>query len=196
MILLIDHYDSFTYNLSQYLQELGKNVQVVRPDNITFEDINQMNPEAIVLSPGPGRPEEAQHSIEIVQHYYEKIPILGICLGHQIIAKAFGGTVSKASKLMHGKRSLIRHQGSGAFQYLPQPLEVMRYHSLVVDSLSLPPFFKKVAIAMDDRELMAIEHQGYPVLGWQFHPESIGTATGKRLLDNFLKETLRDTKVL
>ncbi|PKR77142.1 aminodeoxychorismate/anthranilate synthase component II [Halalkalibacillus sediminis] len=189
MILLIDHYDSFTYNLSQYLQELGKNVQVVRPNQITFDEIEHMNPEAIVLSPGPGKPEEATQTIEIVRNFYQQTPILGICLGHQIIAKAFGATVSKAKRLMHGKRSFIRHQGSGAFQFLPQPLEVMRYHSLAVDPLTLPPFFKKVAIAMDDGELMAIEHQAFPVVGWQFHPESIGTETGKQLLENFLKET-------
>ncbi|TFB21824.1 aminodeoxychorismate/anthranilate synthase component II [Filobacillus milosensis] len=186
MILLIDNYDSFTYNLFQYLEELGSEVLVKRNDEITLDEINLLEPEAIIISPGPGRPEHAGESVSIIQEFHDTIPILGICLGHQAIGSAFGAEVKRARTVRHGKRSLIKHKGTGLFQYLPQPLEVMRYHSLVIDSLTLPPSFKKLAMAMDDQELMAIKHYKYPVYGLQFHPESIGTADGKRILNNFL----------
>ncbi|MGM8215506.1 anthranilate synthase component II [Bacillaceae bacterium W0354] len=188
MILLIDNYDSFTYNISQYLEELGADVIVRRNDEITIDDIEKMNLKGIVISPGPGRPDDAGVSLQVVEHFYTKLPILGICLGHQTIAAAFGAKIIKASSIRHGKKSLIRHKGSGLFQYLPQPLEVMRYHSLVVDSHTLPPYFEKLAIAMDDRELMAIKHYQYPVYGLQFHPESLGTSHGKQILNQFLLE--------
>ncbi|WP_175614466.1 anthranilate synthase component II [Piscibacillus halophilus] len=186
MILLIDNYDSFTYNLFQYLKELGADVVVKRNDQVTIRDIYDMNPEALIISPGPGKPEEAGLSVPIIKEFYHTIPILGICLGHQAIGVAFGAEVKRAKEVKHGKTSRIRHNGSGLFQYLPQPVEVMRYHSLVIDSITLPPTIKKLAVAMDDGELMAIKHQKYPVYGLQFHPESIGTSNGKRILKQFL----------
>ncbi|RPF53265.1 anthranilate synthase component II [Aquisalibacillus elongatus] len=186
MILLIDNYDSFTYNLFQYLEELGADVLVKRNDKISIEEIKSLQPEAIVISPGPGKPTDAGLSVPIVKHFYQTIPILGICLGHQAIGVAFGAEVKRAKEVRHGKKSLLRHKGSGLFQYLPQPLEVMRYHSLVLDSMTLPPSMTKLAVAMDDGELMAMKHHQYPVYGLQFHPESIGTSDGKRILNQFL----------
>jgi anthranilate synthase component II len=186
MILLIDNYDSFTYNLYQYLEELGESVIVKRNDEITIEEIAALNPNGIVLSPGPGTPKDAGICIDIIQKFYEQIPILGICLGHQAIGAAFGATISKAKEIRHGKTSNIQHNGGGLFQYLPQPLEVMRYHSLVIEKGTLPPILTKAAIAMDDGEIMAIKHREVPLYGLQFHPESIGTVSGKKLLKNFL----------
>ncbi|MET3684339.1 anthranilate synthase/aminodeoxychorismate synthase-like glutamine amidotransferase [Alkalibacillus flavidus] len=187
MILLIDHYDSFTYNLFQYLEELGASVTVKRHDDVDISSIKNMQPDAIVLSPGPGKPNDYPDSIETVKTFYEEIPILGICLGHQIIAEAFGAQVQKAGEVRHGKKSLILHKGNGLFEYLSQPLNVMRYHSLVVNEQTLPPFFKRKAITMDDGELMAIEHDNHPLFGIQFHPESIGTTEGKQILNRFLQ---------
>jgi anthranilate synthase component II len=193
MILLIDNYDSFTYNLYQYLEELGESVIVKRNDEITIEEIAALNPNGIVLSPGPGTPKDAGICIDVIQKFYEQIPILGICLGHQAIGAAFGATISKAKEIRHGKTSNIQHNGGGLFQYLPQPLEVMRYHSLVIEKGTLPPILTKAAIAMDDGEIMAIKHREAPLYGLQFHPESIGTVSGKKLLKNFLPHLTGNT---
>jgi anthranilate synthase component II len=186
MILLIDNYDSFTFNLYQYLGELGQEVTVVRNDKISVEEIEEMNPEAIILSPGPGRPENAGKCIEIIKAFHKTKPILGICLGHQAIGYAFGATIGRAQNIMHGKVSKLKHTGLDLFEYMPQPLDVMRYHSLVVKQGTLPDTFEVLGTSMDDQEIMAIKHRKYPIYGMQFHPESIGTVNGKKMLNNFL----------
>jgi len=188
MILLIDNFDSFTFNLYQYLGELGEEVEVYRNNQLSIEEIEALNPKAIILSPGPGTPKDAGICINVIQSFYRKIPILGICLGHQAIAAAFGSEIKRAATIRHGKTSLINHDGSGLFQYLTSPLEVMRYHSLTVDKSSLPTELVSVAFSMDDQEVMAIKHRHHPTYGLQFHPESIGTPVGKQLLKNFLLE--------
>ncbi|KAB2338107.1 aminodeoxychorismate/anthranilate synthase component II [Cytobacillus depressus] len=194
MILLIDNYDSFTYNLYQYLGELGKEVRVVRNDKITIEEISEMKPDAIILSPGPGRPEEAGQCTEIIRTYYKTTPILGICLGHQAIGYSLGASVVKAEHIMHGKISKLKHSGTDLFEYLPQPIDVMRYHSLVISPESLPDDFRILAESMDDSEIMAIKHEKYPLYGLQFHPESMGTTYGKRILQNFLNSIRRERR--
>ena len=194
MILLIDNYDSFTFNLYQYLGELGQEIKVVRNDQITIEEIEKLNPEAIILSPGPGRPEQAGIIVDVIQEFYRKLPILGICLGHQAIGYAFGAKIEKAKKIMHGKVSNLKHNGSQLFQYMPQPINIMRYHSLVIQSGTLPGSFKVMARSMDDNEIMAIKHEDYPLYGLQFHPESVGTGLGKRILENFLQTIGREKK--
>lgn len=188
MILLIDNYDSFTYNVFHYFTSENVDMKVVRNDKLTSQDIMELNPEAIVISPGPGTPETAGNCIQIVKDFYQKIPILGICLGHQIIAAALGGKIKQATVIKHGKTSLITHDGSGIFSYLSQPLKVMRYHSLVIDRATLSDELGIVAISMDDNEIMAIKHFHQPVYGIQFHPESIGTLAGKEIIRNFLTE--------
>lgn len=191
MILLIDNYDSFTYNLYQYLAELGTDILVKRNDAITIEEIEALKPEAIVISPGPGRPEEAGICISVIRHFYESIPILGVCLGHQAIAAAFGAKIIQAKRICHGKTSPITHNGEGIFEYQAQPLEVMRYHSLVVDRDTMPLEFEVMATDMNDGEIMAIRHISLPVYGVQFHPESIGTKSGKKLLHEFILQAGR-----
>jgi anthranilate synthase component II len=188
MILLIDNFDSFTFNLYQYLGELGETVSVIRNNQLTIEQIREINPKAIILSPGPGKPEEAGICIEVIQKLYQEFPILGICLGHQAIGAAFGSEIRRANFIKHGKTSQITHNGFGIFAYLPSPLQVMRYHSLVVDKNTLSSDLECVAQSMDDQEIMAIKHRYYPVFGLQFHPESIGTPSGKQLLKNFLTQ--------
>ncbi|UXH44811.1 aminodeoxychorismate/anthranilate synthase component II [Rossellomorea vietnamensis] len=188
MILLIDNYDSFTYNLYQYIEELGERVVVRRNDAISLEEIKKLDPSGIILSPGPGKPENAGICTSIIQNLHASVPILGVCLGHQAIGAAFGATIEIAEKVMHGKSSLIKHSGEGIFEYLPQPLEVMRYHSLVIKKGTLPEPLETVALSMDDGEIMAIKHMGSPLFGVQFHPESIGTKTGKKIIQNFLDE--------
>ncbi|MFI8687418.1 anthranilate synthase component II [Rossellomorea sp. NPDC077527] len=192
MILLIDNYDSFTYNLFQYIEELGEEVIVRRNDAITLDEVKRMNPSAIILSPGPGQPENAGICIPIIQNLHASVPILGVCLGHQAIGAAFGASIEIAGNVMHGKTSLIKHNGSGVFEYLPQPLEVMRYHSLVIKKGTLPQSLEEVAHSMDDGEIMAIKHMRYPLYGVQFHPESIGTKTGKKIIGNFLEEKRKE----
>ncbi|MUK87936.1 aminodeoxychorismate/anthranilate synthase component II [Ornithinibacillus sp. L9] len=187
MILLIDNYDSFTYNLYQYLGELGAEITVKRNDDITVEEIKRMSPHAIVLSPGPGHPLDAGICVEVIQSFYQVTPILGICLGHQAIGAAFEAPIQQAKKIKHGKASQIKHNGEGLFEYMPVPLVVMRYHSLTIDKHHVPPPFEVTAISMDDGEVMAIQHRTYPLFGLQFHPESIGTPTGKMMLKNFLQ---------
>lgn len=186
MILLIDNYDSFTYNLYQYLGELGVEVLVKRNDQLTIREIEELSPEAIVLSPGPGRPEQAGICVKAIQNFYQTIPMLGICLGHQAIGHAFGAEIKKATQIKHGKGSLITHNGTGLFQSFSEPLEVMRYHSLVISKETLCEQFSIDATAIDDGEIMAIKHKQYPLFGLQFHPESVGTIHGKPLLQAFI----------
>ena len=185
MILLLDNYDSFTYNLAQYLGELGCQVEVHRNDRISVEQIAQCKPERIVISPGPCTPQEAGISVEMVQKLAGKIPILGVCLGHQAIGAAFGGKIIRAPKLFHGKTSQIRHDGSGVFRGLPNPFTATRYHSLIVERKSLPAELQ-VTAETDDDIIMGMQHRQYPLMGVQFHPESVLTESGKQLLKNFL----------
>lgn len=192
MILLIDNYDSFTYNIFHYFSSENVGIKVIRNDRLTSEDITELNPEAIIISPGPGTPETAGNCIQIVKDFYQKTPILGICLGHQIIASALGSKIKQASVIKHGKTSLITHNNLGVFSYLSQPLEVMRYHSLVIDRATLSDELEIVATSMDDNEIMGIKHFHYPVYGLQFHPESIGTLAGKKVVRNFLTEIRKE----
>ena len=185
MILMIDNYDSFTYNLVQYLGELGGDIRVYRNDKITIEEIEKLNPEKIVISPGPCTPSKAGISKEVVGHFAGKIPIIGVCLGHQSVAEAFGGEIIKAEKLMHGKTSMIYHDNKTLFKGLPNPFEATRYHSLIVNRGSLPDCFE-VSAWTDQDEIMGIRHKELPLEGVQFHPESILTTHGKDLLQNFL----------
>ncbi len=186
MILMIDNYDSFTYNLVQYLRQIGEAVVVRRNDAVALDEITAMAPAAIVLSPGPGRPESAGVTLDAIRRFSGSIPILGVCLGHQSIAHAFGGQVVAAQRLMHGKTSLITADGQGVFTGIKQPFQAMRYHSLAVAARSLPDCLEITATA-DDGEVMGIRHRSHLTEGIQFHPESIMTPVGKRLLRNFLK---------
>ena len=185
MILLIDNYDSFTYNLYQFMVIFTEDIQVVRNDKITLEEIRALHPEKIVLSPGPKSPREAGICMDVIREFYDKIPILGICLGHQCIGEALGGTVSYAKELFHGKQSSIRHTGTGIFDGIPSPVKVARYHSLAVQKENLPDCLNVLA-ETEDGEIMAMQHREYPVFGLQFHPESIYTDHGKRMIENFL----------
>ena len=187
MLLMIDNYDSFTYNLVQYLGELGEDVRVYRNDQLTVADIEQLDPERIVISPGPCTPNEAGVSVETIQHFAGRIPILGVCLGHQSIGQAFGGRIVRAHQLMHGKTSMIRHEGEGVFAGLPSPFEATRYHSLVIEHKSLPDCLEVTAWSQDDNEIMGVRHRELAVEGIQFHPESILTQYGHEMLANFLK---------
>jgi anthranilate synthase component 2 len=187
MLLVIDNYDSFTYNLVQYLGELGEEPVVRRNDAVTLPDIEGMWPRAIVLSPGPCTPAEAGITVPLVRTYGARFPILGVCLGHQAIGEAYGGRVVRARRVMHGKTSRIEHQGRDLFHSLPSPMEVMRYHSLVVERATLPDALEILAVATEDpSEIHAMRHRTHPVWGVQFHPESILTSHGKQLLRNFL----------
>jgi anthranilate synthase/aminodeoxychorismate synthase-like glutamine amidotransferase len=188
MILVLDNYDSFTYNLVQYLGELGARMRVARNDALTADDVEALGPDAIVISPGPGNPDGAGISLELIRRLHARVPILGVCLGHQAIGQAFGGTVARARRQMHGKTSPITHDGSGVFQGLPPAFEATRYHSLVVLEAGLPAELEITARA-DDGEIMGLRHRRYPVEGVQFHPESILTSQGKALLANFLALT-------
>ncbi|WP_034460238.1 aminodeoxychorismate synthase component 2 [Buttiauxella noackiae] len=185
MLLLIDNYDSFTWNLYQYFCELGAEVVVKRNDELTLSDITALEPEKLVISPGPCTPDEAGISLAAIQHFAGKLPILGVCLGHQAIAQAFGATIVRAQKVMHGKTSAIMHNNSGVFTGLNNPLTVTRYHSLVIDPLSLPDCFELTAWT-DKQEIMGIRHRDFDLEGVQFHPESILSEQGHQLLANFL----------
>lgn len=188
MILVIDNYDSFTFNLVQYLGELGAETIVKRNDEISVDQIGQLHPSAIVISPGPCDPARAGISVPAVRRWGATTPILGVCLGHQAIGEAYGGKVVRATKVMHGKTSHVRHDGRDLFRGLPNPMSVMRYHSLVVEPASLPPDLVVLACAEDDpAEIHALRHRTHPVWGVQFHPESIMTPDGKGLLRNFLE---------
>jgi len=186
MLLMIDNYDSFTYNLVQYFGELEQQVEVFRNDEITVAGIEAMRPKHLVISPGPCTPNEAGVSVEAIRHFAGKIPILGVCLGHQSIGQAFGGKIVHAKQVMHGKTSGIRHEGRGVFEGLPSPFLATRYHSLVIDRDSLPEALEITATS-EDGEIMGVRHRTLPVEGVQFHPESILTERGHSLLANFLK---------
>ena len=192
MILLIDNYDSFTYNLYQYLCELGAEVVVERNDMITLEKVDALSPQGIVVSPGPGTPEDAGISNDLILRFGSRIPVLGVCLGHQCIGHVYGGKVDRAGEIMHGKTSMVHHDGKGVFEGLPDPFEAIRYHSLAVYTEGLPDSLEVTAWT-DGNIIMGLRHKIYPVEGVQFHPESIMTAVGKDLLGNFLKkvESLR-----
>ncbi len=186
MLLMIDNYDSFTYNLVQYFGELGEDVQVYRNNKITIEEIEALRPSRIVISPGPCTPKEAGISVETIRHFAGRLPILGVCLGHQSLAVAFGGEVIRAQRLMHGKTSMIRHDGKTIFRELPNPFEATRYHSLVVNRANLPACLE-ISAESEEGEIMGLRHRTLPIEGVQFHPESILTVAGKDLLRNFLK---------
>ena len=190
MLLMIDNYDSFTYNLVQYLQELGAEVTVARNDRITLDDVARLRPSSIVISPGPCTPDEAGISVPLVQAYSRSVPILGVCLGHQSIAQAFGGRIAHAREVMHGKPSMIWHDGDGVFRALPSPIRATRYHSLIVDADTFPACLETCAWTLDESgaqvEIMGLRHRQLPIMGVQFHPESILTEYGHDLLRNFL----------
>jgi len=185
MILMIDNYDSFTYNLVQYLGEMGQQLKIYRNDKITIEQIEELKPDRIVVSPGPCTPNEAGISVAAIQHFAGKVPILGVCLGHQSIGQAFGGEIIRAQRLMHGKVSAIHHDGSGVFKNMPNPFEATRYHSLIIRRETIPDCLQ-ITAETDQREIMGVRHKDYPIEGVQFHPESILTQEGKKLLSNFV----------
>lgn len=188
MVIVIDNYDSFTYNLVQYFGELGEEVRVDRNDEITLDEIERLKPQRICISPGPCAPDQAGVSLALIERFAGRVPILGVCLGHQAIGQAFGGKVVRAQTLMHGKTSPIAHAGAGVFAGLPTPLSATRYHSLAVDRLSLPECLEVTAWTVD-REIMGLRHKSLPIEGVQFHPESIATEHGHALLKNFLQTT-------
>jgi len=185
MLLMIDNYDSFTYNIVQYFGELGEQVRTVRNDEITLEQIAAMKPDRICISPGPKAPKDAGISLDILREFAGKLPILGVCLGHQAIGEAFGGNVVRAKQVMHGKTSTIAHTGEGVFQDLPSPFTVIRYHSLAIERASLPACLEVTAWT-DDGEIMGVRHKQYDIEGVQFHPESILSEHGHALFKNFL----------
>ena len=186
MIILIDNYDSFTYNLVQYLSELGAKLKVFRNDKITLSEAKRLKPTHIVISPGPGRPSDAGISKKLIKEFCDKIPILGVCLGHQCIGEAFGGKIVGAKRLMHGKTSKIYHNKKEIFKSIKNPFDATRYHSLIVERKSLPKCFDIIA-QTKEKEIMAIKHKEHPVWGVQFHPESILTTEGKHILKNFIQ---------
>ena len=191
MILLIDNYDSFSYNLFQLIGNINPDIQVSRNDKITIEEISDLNPECIILSPGPGKPENAGICIDIVKEFHDRIPILGVCLGHQAICAAFGGEISHAKRLMHGKSSDISLDYDFIFKGLPSEINVGRYHSLSLVEETLPDELEIISKAKDDREIMAVKHKKYNVYGLQFHPESILTPDGLTIMENFLEKVNR-----
>ena len=190
MILVIDNYDSFTYNLVQQLGEMGAQIEVYRNDQITLDEIRRLNPDQILISPGPGTPDDGGVSLDILHQLGPTTPILGVCLGHQCIGQAYGGIVARAGRLMHGKTSMIYHKGDALFSGVPSPFEATRYHSLIVEEDSLPDVLTVTAFT-DQGEIMGLRHKNYPVYGVQFHPESILTTYGPRILKNFLEMTER-----
>lgn len=185
MILLIDNYDSFTYNLYQYIGTFNPDIKVVRNDKITIKEIEEMNPEKIVISPGPKAPKDAGICLDVIKYFAGKIPMLGICLGHQCIGEAFGATVSYAKKICHGKQSIINHDGTGLFKGIDSPIKIARYHSLAIMPDTVPDCLI-VTATTDDGEIMAIKHRDYDITGLQFHPESIYTEHGKKIIENFV----------
>ncbi|RLD16599.1 MAG: aminodeoxychorismate/anthranilate synthase component II [Caldiserica bacterium] len=185
MILVIDNYDSFVYNLVQYIGEFTKNIKVFRNDKISLKKVEEISPRFIVISPGPGRPEDAGISVSLVKRFYKKVPILGVCLGHQAIAYAFGGKIIKASRIMHGKVSSIYHYKEDIFKDVPSPFQATRYHSLIVSNKNFPKELM-ITAKTKENEIMGIKHKKYPLFGVQFHPESILTEYGKKIIRNFL----------
>ena len=186
MILMVDNYDSFTWNLVQYLGMLGADVHVKRNDTISVSDIETLRPDAIVISPGPCTPSDAGISLDVVKHFSGRLPLLGVCLGHQSIAQAFGATIGRARRIMHGKTSPVEHDNTGVFKGLPSPFEATRYHSLVAQADTVPDCLRVTARSADDVEIMGLSHKEHPTWGIQFHPESILTTEGMNLLQNFL----------
>jgi anthranilate synthase/aminodeoxychorismate synthase-like glutamine amidotransferase len=186
VILVIDNYDSFTYNIVQLMGELGADLRVVRNDQITLEEVRALAPEKIVISPGPGTPDDGGVSLDVIRQMGAETPILGVCLGHQCIGQAYGGVVTRAGRLMHGKTSMVYHKGDWLFTGVPSPFEATRYHSLIVEDASLPDALTVTAFT-DQGEIMALRHRTHPVYGVQFHPESILTGFGTRILRNFLE---------
>ena len=186
MILLIDNYDSFVYNLAQFLGELGAEIQVRRNDRISIEEIKQLNPTSIIISPGPGTPKDSGISPEVILNFKEKIPIMGVCLGHQTIGEVFGGKVIRAHKILHGKTSKVHHDGKTIFKNIDNPFTATRYHSLIVEKETLPDCFT-ISAWTEDNTIMAIRHKEYHIEGVQFHPESVLTKTGMKILENFIK---------
>ena len=193
MLLLLDNYDSFTYNLYQYLMELGADVQVYRNDQITLDEIETMQPDHIVVSPGPCTPNEAGLSCEVIERFGPRIPTLGVCLGHQAIGQVYGGRVIRAPEPVHGKTSLMHHKNEGVFRHLPEPFPANRYHSLIVERKTLPDVLE-ITAETDDGLIMGLRHRSYPVEGVQFHPESIMTPVGKDLLRNFLNKRVEQER--
>lgn len=191
MILLIDNYDSFSYNLFQLIGQVNPDIEVFRNDKITLDEIKELNPEAIILSPGPGKPEDAGICIDLVKEFHEKIPILGVCLGHQSICAAFGGKISHAKRLMHGKSSDISLDYDYIFKGLPNQINVGRYHSLSLVKETLPDCLEIISKAKDDGEVMAVKHKNFNVYGLQFHPESILTPDGLTIIENFIEKVNR-----
>src|SRR5271154_7308429 len=187
MVFVLDNYDSFTYNLVQYMGELGAEMTITRNDQLTVEQIEDLNPERIVLSPGPCTPQEAGVSIPLIRHFAGRVPILGVCLGHQAIGAAFGGNVVRAPKLMHGKTSEVEHDGKTIFKGLPSAMTCTRYHSLIESEEGLPEELEISARTVDGETIMALRHRELPIEGVQFHPESVLTSDGKKLIENFLK---------
>jgi anthranilate synthase/aminodeoxychorismate synthase-like glutamine amidotransferase len=188
MLLMIDNYDSFTYNLVQYFGELGEDIEVFRNDKISIPEIEKLDPEVLVISPGPGTPQDAGISLDVIKHFAGKIPLLGVCLGHQCIGESFGGKIVSAPTLMHGKTSSIHHSGNDLFKGLPNPFEATRYHSLIIEKESLPDCLEITAWT-EEKEIMGVRHKTQSLFGVQFHPESILTKEGKVLLNNFLLHT-------
>ena len=186
MIVVIDNYDSFTYNLVQYLGELGAEIRVRRNDAVTVGEVEAMAPEQILISPGPGRPEDAGVSMDVIRHFGPSIPILGVCLGHQAIGVVYGGTVCRANVPMHGKTSTVVHDGKGLFEGIREPFQAGRYHSLVISAENVPAELEVAARTREDGTIMSVRHRAYPVHGVQFHPESVLTDEGRRILRNFL----------
>ena len=195
MILLIDNFDSFTYNLYQLLLELGEEVLVKRNNSLSIQEIKDLSPACIVLSPGPGRPEESGICMEIIKTLSSEIPILGVCLGHQAIGHVFGAIVTRAGEIKHGKASSVIHMDDELFKDIPQGFQAMRYHSLIIKKESIPTEIEMIARSEDDGEIMAIRHKNYPLYGVQFHPESIGTPFGKKIVTNFLNMTVREAVI-
>jgi anthranilate synthase/aminodeoxychorismate synthase-like glutamine amidotransferase len=187
MILLLDNYDSFTYNLAQYLGELGADLIVRRNDEVTVDEIRAMRPERIVISPGPGRPEDAGVTVDLIRRFGAEVPILGVCLGHQAMGQAFGGRIVRAPTLMHGKTSTVEHDGEGVFRGINGSFKAGRYHSLIVADEAWPPELKVAARSTEDGVVMGLRHESWPMHGVQFHPESVLTGQGKQILRNFLE---------
>ena len=186
MILVIDNYDSFTYNLVQYIGEYSQNIKVIRNDELSISAISELDIEKIIISPGPGRPKDAGISLEVVKNFYHEIPILGVCLGHQVIGEAFGGTITYAKEIMHGKVSKIYHSKAGIYDGIEHPFNATRYHSLIIDKLDFPRKELVITSKLKDGTIMGVQHKKYPVIGIQFHPESILTESGKTIIHNFL----------
>jgi anthranilate synthase/aminodeoxychorismate synthase-like glutamine amidotransferase len=186
MILIIDNYDSFTYNLVQYVGEFNSNISVLRNDEVTVDQLSKKQIRKIIISPGPGRPIDAGISIDVIKYFYDKVPILGVCLGHQAIGEAFGGQITYAKQIMHGKISKVYHDEEGIYTGIPRPFDATRYHSLVIDRQGFPSKVLKVTSKLKDGTIMGVQHKQYPTIGIQFHPESILTDFGKKIIQNFL----------